>query len=138
MEIEPQNIFSYCENQRNISKKPICFPTEPSLTKMNVLASGPINLHSRFPSFSCAFPSFCLKQKVLAKVRKDHFFLLIITPAWPTQPWYAALLSMSVQHFIILPNLTKLLQDHQGQKHPLEELNQLHLVVWRIQESLGR
>ena len=32
LEIKPQNIFSDCENQRNTSNRPICFPTEPSVT----------------------------------------------------------------------------------------------------------
>ena len=50
LEIEPQNIFSDCENQRNTSNRPICFPTEPSVTKIHVLASGSRQLCSRFPS----------------------------------------------------------------------------------------
>ena len=50
LEIEPQNIFSDCENQRNTSNRPICFPTEPSVTEIHVLASGPRQLCSRFPS----------------------------------------------------------------------------------------
>ena len=33
LEIEPQNIFSVCENQRNTSNRSICFPAEPSITK---------------------------------------------------------------------------------------------------------
>ena len=88
-----------------------------------------------------AFLSFCLIGKVLAKVRKDHSLLLIITPAWQTQPWYAALIAMSVQHPIILPNPTKLLQGPRGQKHPLQEGNQLQLVAkkvsgkpWKVRE----
>ena len=39
---------------------------------------------------------------------------------------------MSVQYPIILPNLTTLLQDPQGQKHPLQEGNQLHLLAWKV------
>ena len=50
MEIELQNIFSECENQRNTSSRPICFPTEPSVTKIHVLASVPKQLYSRIPS----------------------------------------------------------------------------------------
>ena len=50
LETEPQNIFSNCENQRNTSNRSICFPTEPSLTKIHVLTSGPRQLCSRFPS----------------------------------------------------------------------------------------
>ena len=48
--IEPQNTFSYCKNQRNTSNRLISFPSEPSVTKMYVLASGPRQLCSRFPS----------------------------------------------------------------------------------------
>ena len=72
-----------------------------------------------------AFPPFCLIGKVLAKVRKDQSLLLIVTPGWQTQyaVWYAALVTMSVQHPIILPNLTTLLQGPLGQKHPLQEGN---------------
>ena len=50
LEIELQNIFSECEYQRNTSSRPICFPTEPSVTKIHVLASVPKQLYSRIPS----------------------------------------------------------------------------------------
>ena len=39
---------------------------------------------------------------------------------------------MSIQHPIILPNLTTLLQGPEGQKHPLQEGNQLQLVAWKV------
>ena len=55
--------------------------------------------HSWRILYACAFPPFCLIGKVLAKVRKDQSLLLIVTPTWQTQPWYAALLAMSVQHY---------------------------------------
>ena len=50
LETEPQNIFPDCVNQRKTSNRIICFPTEPSVTKIHVLASGPRLLCSRFPS----------------------------------------------------------------------------------------
>ena len=50
LEIEPQNVFSDCENQRNTSNRPICFSTEPSIKKIHVLAFAPMQLCSRFPS----------------------------------------------------------------------------------------
>ena len=71
--------------------------------------------HSWRNLYGYAFPPFCLIGKVLAKVRKDQSLLLIVTPAWETQPWYATLLAMAVQNPIILPNLTTLLQGSQGQ-----------------------
>ena len=69
LEIEPQNIFSDCENQRNTSNRPICFPTEQSVTKIHVLASGPRQLCSRFPSallekpLRVCIPSILLNRK---------------------------------------------------------------------------
>ena len=88
--------------------------------------------HSWRNLYGYAFPPFCLVGKVLAKARKDQSLLLIITLAWQTQPWYAAVHSILVQHPIILPNLTTLLQGPRGQKYPLEEDNQLHLVAWKV------
>ena len=69
LEIEPQNIFSDCENQRNTSNRPICFLNEPSVTKIHVLASGPRQLCSRFPSallekpLRVCIPSILLDRK---------------------------------------------------------------------------
>ena len=88
--------------------------------------------HSWRNLYEYAFPPFYLIGKVIAKVRKDQSLLLIITPAWQTQPWHVASLSMSVQHPIILSNLNTLLQGPQGQKHPLQEENQLCLVAWKV------
>ena len=88
--------------------------------------------HSWRNLYGYAFPPFRLIVKVLDKAMKDQPLLLVITPAWQTQPWYAVLLSMSVQHPIILPNLTTFLQGPQGQKHPLQEDNQLRLVAWKV------
>ena len=65
--------------------------------------------HSWINLYRYAFPLFFLIGKVPVKERKEQSLLLIVTPAWQTQPWYAALLAMSVQHPIILPNLTTLL-----------------------------
>ena len=69
LEIEHQNILSDCENHRNTSNRPICFLTEPSVTKIHVLASGPRQLCSRFPSallenpLRVCIPSILLDRK---------------------------------------------------------------------------
>ena len=83
-----------------------------------------------------AFPPFCLIGKVLAKVEKDQSLLIITTPAWQAQPWYAALLAKSLQHPIFLPNLTTFLQGSQGQKHRLQKGKQLQLVTWKVSGKL--
>ena len=50
METELQKIFLNCGNQKNTLNRSICFPTEPPVTKIHVLASGPRRLCCRFPS----------------------------------------------------------------------------------------
>ena len=68
-EIEPKNIFSDCENQRITSNRHICFPTEPSVTKIHVPAFAPSQLCSRFPSallekpLRVCIPSILLDRK---------------------------------------------------------------------------
>ena len=84
-----------------------------------------------------AFPPFCLIRKVLAKVRKDQSLLVIVTPAWQTQSWYAALFAMSVQHPIILSNLTTLTRSS-GAKAPFAGRQPASWWHGRFQESFGR
>ena len=79
LEIEPQNIFSDCENQRITSNRPICFPTEPSVTKIHVLAFGPSQLCSRFPSallekpLRVCIPSILLNRKGTCQIKEGPF-----------------------------------------------------------------
>ena len=99
--------------------------------------------HSWINLYRYAFPLFFLIGKVPVKERKEQSLLLIVTPAWQTQPWYAALLAMSVRHPIIPPDLTTLVQDPQGQKHPSVagcKKGDASFYRWshgRFQESIG-
>ena len=79
-----------------------------------------------------AFPPFSLVGRVVAKVRVEKVSMILITPAWQTQPWYGQLLGMSVQNPLLLPVFPTLLKDPQGNTHPLVENNSLKLVAWRI------
>ena len=120
LEIQLQNIFSDCENQKNTSDRPICFPTEPSFTKVHVLASVPRKLCSRFPSALLEKPlwvyisSILLNRKGTCQSKEGLVSSFYHNTSMARQPWYAALLAMSVQHPIILPNLTTLLQGPLG------------------------
>ena len=81
LEIEPQNIFSDCENQRNTSNKTICFPNEPSVTKIHVLTSGLRQLCSRFPSallekpLRVCIPSILLKGTLMQIWKSVNVFV---------------------------------------------------------------
>ena len=58
--------------------------------------------------------------------------MLIITPAWPSQPWFPGLLKMSVKNALLLPALKDLLKDPVGKLKPLAMQNSLRLVAWTI------
>ena len=79
-----------------------------------------------------AFPPFSLVGRVVAKVRAEKVCMVLITPAWQTQPWYGQLLQMSVQTPILLPLVSNLLVDPQGVIHPLVKNGSLKLVAWKI------
>lgn len=44
-----------------------------------------------------AFPPFCLISVCLAKVQKEKSTILLVTPAWLAQPWYATILKLCIQ-----------------------------------------
>ena len=90
-------------------------------------------LHPWDREYSFAFPPFSLISWVLRKIlweKIDH--LIIVTPTWQTQPWYAQLLEMSVQPPFLLPQIRNLLANPQGKNHPLEETGSPRLAVWKV------
>ena len=58
--------------------------------------------------------------------------MLIITPAWPGQPWFLGLLKMSVKNSLLLPALKDLLKDPAGKLNPLVMQNSMRLVAGTI------
>ena len=82
------------EDPRSSSDRSLCVGLKPPTTNVHV--------HKNFYDF--AFPPLCLVGNVLTKAMKQRAQLLIITPAWQTQPWYTTLLLMSVADLILLPN----------------------------------
>ena len=75
--------------------------------------------------FVYAFPPFALIGRILQKVNQDQCLMLIITPAWPGQPWFPGLLKMSVKNPLLLPALKDLLKDPAGKLNPLVIQNSL-------------
>ena len=72
--------------------------------------------------------------RVLQKVNLDQCLMLIITPAWPGQPWFPGFLKMSVKNPLLLPALKELLKDPAGKVNPLVIQNSLVLVAWTISD----
>ena len=80
-----------------------------------------------------AFPPFSLISRVQRKILEEKIdHLIIVTPTWQTQPWYAQLLKMSVQPPFLLPQIRNLLTNPQGKNHPLVETGSLRLAVLKV------
>ena len=90
-------------------------------------------LHPRDREYSFAFPPFSLISRVLRKILQEKIdHLIIVTPTWQTQPWYAQLLKMSVQPPFLPLQIKNLLIDLQDKNHPLIEKGSLRLAVWKV------
>ena len=79
-----------------------------------------------------AFPPFTLTGRVLAKAMRGKCTLIIITPAWPSQPWYTQLLRMSIQDSIFISPFPNILTDPNQNQHPLCQNQTLTLAVWKV------
>ena len=77
-----------------------------------------------------AFPPFSLTQRVLCKIAKEKVStVILITPAWQTQPWYPNLLAMSLSQPFLLPMSSGVLKDPKGEDHPFVINKSLALVA---------
>ena len=111
------------------------FPSHPSLYGLetrSIQSSHGCTATKMVTSLPLCFPPFSLVGRVVAKVRAEKVCMVLITPAWQTQPWYGQLLQMSVQTPILLPLVSNLLVDPQGAIHPLVKNGSLKLVAWKI------
>ena len=78
-----------------------------------------------------AFRPFCLVCRVLRKIQQDQVHTVtLITPCWQTQSWYSQVLGMLIRRPILIPSLTTLLVDLEGNPHPLVLNKTLILVEW--------
>ena len=82
------------------------------------------------------FIPFALTGTVLQKVNQDQCLKLIITPAWPGQPWFSGLLKMFVENRLLLLALKNLLKDPAGKLNPLVMQNSLRPVAWTISSRI--
>ena len=78
------------------------------------------------------FPPFCLIGRCLAQSRVQSATVLIVTPVWQSQPWYAAILQMCIANPVLLPPCKNLLASPQGELHPLTTSNNLQLAAWLV------
>ena len=63
-----------------------------------------------------AFPPFALIGRCLSKIQREGVKeIILIAPVWPTQPWFALLLSMLFRRPLLLPKQPSLLTNHNNE-----------------------
>ena len=78
------------------------------------------------------FPPFCLISRCLTKIRRDNAVVTLVTPLWPSQPWFPLVLELTCDKPRILPQGKRLLVDPNLKPHPLLEQKSFRLVAWRL------
>jgi hypothetical protein len=79
-----------------------------------------------------AFPPFSLIQECLSKIRRDQATVVLVCPLWPSQPYFASLLSLACDVPQILTPHPSLLRSVKGGEHPLCSVPSFRLVAWKL------
>lgn len=79
-----------------------------------------------------AFPPFGLIGGCLSKVRSDQARLVLITPYWPSQPWFPVAMQLAVDVPVILPSHPNLLTSGREEMHPLCSRQSFRLIAWLL------
>ena len=82
------------------------------------------------------FQLFTHIVRVLAKAMIDKCTLIIITPVWPSQPWYNYLFRMSMEDPIFSPPFPNFLTDPNQNRHPFCQNQTLVLAAISLRLSI--
>jgi len=76
------------------------------------------------------FPPFGLIPRCLSKVRREGATVTLLSPYWPSSPWFPLLLKLASDIAIILPPRHDQLISARGEPHPM--CDSIILVAWRL------
>ena len=79
-----------------------------------------------------AFPPFSLIKDCVAKVKREQADLILITPFWPSQPWFPAILDLVCEPPLVFPLSNDLLSSATGDIHPLVQSGSMLLIAWKL------
>ncbi len=83
--------------------------------------------------FQYSFPPFSLIGMILKKLEKEPIEMILITPIWPSQPWYPLLLQAAIERPVPLPVRADLLRNPKGELHSmLSPKLDLRLAAWKV------
>lgn len=83
--------------------------------------------------FDCCyvFAPFSMISRCIGKIRTDRAQAIVITPLWPTQTWFPALMSILVDFPRVIPRRKKMITlPHMDVEHPLQK--KLTLIACRV------
>ena len=87
--------------------------------------------------YGYAFPPTAILHKVLTKLAQEECCLVMITPLWPRQGWYPALLDLLIDVPIHLPPIQKMLKQPQSSLYHRDP-ECFHLHAWLLSPNVLR
>ena len=78
------------------------------------------------------FPPFNLIPFCLSKLLEEEAEVTIITPYWPSQPWFPSAMDLTIDFPHLLLPCPDLLTSPTGESHPLVLSNSIRLIAWRL------
>ena len=78
------------------------------------------------------FPPFALINRCIEKIKEERVEAVLIAPVWQNQVWYPILLETLANEPVLLPMSQDILQNPQGEPHPLVTEGHLPLAAWPI------
>ena len=85
-----------------------------------------------------AFPPFNLILRTLRKAQREKTRLILITPHWPSQPWWPLATEMCAEPPLLLPRRPDLITYPDGTKHELLQKKSFNLLAWKICQETGK
>lgn len=71
--------------------------------------------------YFCAFPPFCIIDRVLAKITSDEANGILVVPNWPSQAWFPLFKSLLTEEPIVFQPFSNLLLSPFREPHPLHK-----------------
>ena len=133
----PQVVHSSCRS--------VCHSPEPQSSTVRVSSPRPkcfghrCSEHILVGLTAYAYPPTALLHRVIQKVRKSNYLIIIIAPVWPGVPWFWDLVQLSTEIPLQLPvSTTFLKQSHNYVFHSNPQHLNLHAWCLEVDNSKNK
>ena len=94
-----------------------------------------MHLHMSGPeSMGFTHPPWCLIATLLQRVQHQRATLVLISPVWPTQPWYLIVLSLLIDLPVLLPHPLDTILPSPNCDNALQQ-SPPQLAAWRVSDN---